>query len=552
LLFPLSTIVEKIPDHPMQEAHPRVVMRLSSVLLILFAVAIGFTGCQPDPTARKELVLLNGAEPESLDPAIITGQSEGRILTALFEGLTSRDPHGVILPGVAESWAISPDGREYRFRLRKEARWSNGDPVVADDFIQSWKRTLEPQTAAEYAYQLFYLKNAEDYNSGKLKDFTQVGVHSPDPHTLIVQLSNPTPFFLDLCAFATLMPIHPPSVAKHGDEWIKPGHLISNGPYELVEWRLNHRLRVKANPHYWDRSSVGVETVDFIPTTQANTAYNLYYSGAADVIWDKGLVPPMLLSQLKTRPDFHSSPFLGNYFYRFNVTRKPFNDARVRKAFALVVDKDLLVTKITRAGERPADSLVPPGIPGYESPAGLSRDPQTARTLLAEAGYPEGKGFPVVSLLFNRSELNEAIATEIQAMLKKELSVQIELRQQETKVYYTSMSQLDYDFCRASWVGDYNDPNTFLDMFVTGGGNNRTGWSNAAYDALIRKAAGELDPAHRMKIFQEAEKILCTEELPILPLYYYVGIQLYDEGRIAGIAANVLDDHPVKHIHKLK
>ncbi len=518
---------------------------------LVYGCCLILSSCAPSER-KADFTFLNGTEPESLDPAIITGQSEGRIISALFEGLTAHDPQACVVPGVAERWKISSDGKRYTFHLRSNAFWSNGDPLTARDFVDSWRRTLDPTTASEYAYQLYYIRNAEAFNAGKLEDFSQVGVHATDNHTLIVELSNPTPFFIDLCGFPTLMPLHVKSIEKHGDNWIKPGNLISNGAYILEDWRINHRIRLRANPHYWDRSHVDLQTVDILPTNKANTAFNLYHSGAADLLLDKGLVPVMLLDSLRKRADFHTSPFLGNYFYRFNVTRKPFNDPRVRKAFAMATNKQRIVHEITRAGEQPADSLVPHGIPGYTPPQGLSYDPETARKLLSEAGFPDGKGFPSIFLLFNSSDQNEAIATLIQDMLKKELSISVQLSQQEMKVYLNSMSRLDYDFCRASWVGDYNDPNTFLDMFVTNGGNNRTGWSNAKYDSLIRMAAAELNPQKRMEIFQQAETILCRDELPILPLYYYVGIQFYDAAKITGIHPNVLDDHPLKYIRRIK
>ena len=515
------------------------------------AGALLISGCGP-ATQRADLVVLNGAEPESLDPAIITGQPEGRIVLSLFEGLTARDPEGRVVPGVAERWEVSRDGRRYVFHLRADARWSNGEVVTARDFAASWRRTLAPETASEYAYQLFYVRGAEDFNAGREKNFSRVGVRARDDRTLEVELVNSTPFFLDLCAFPTLMPVNMASVERHGDDWIKPGRLVSNGAFLLEEWRVNHRVRLRANPCYWGRARVALGTVDILPTSQANTAFNLYHAGEADLVLDKGLVPSMLLSAVRGRRDFHSAPFLGTSFYRFNVTRKPFDDVRVRRAFCMAVNKQRLVDKVTRAGETIADSLVPPGLAGYASPKGMGHDPAAARALLAEAGFPGGKGFPVVSLLYNKSEQNEAVATEIQDMLAKDLGVRVELLQQEWKVYLNSMSSLDYDFCRASWVGDYADPNTFMDMFVTGGGNNRTGWSNKAYDGLIRAAASELDPKKRMKIFQQAETILCREEVPILPLHYYVGVQFYNPDRITGFRANVLDEHPLKYLRVLR
>ncbi|HEX4086628.1 MAG TPA: peptide ABC transporter substrate-binding protein [Chthoniobacteraceae bacterium] len=505
-------------------------------------------GCQR-AMDRAEFVFLNGAEPETLDPSLITGQPESRIAGALFEGLTSFNQKGQVIPGVAEKWDISPDGRVYIFHLRHDARWSNGQPVTARDFRDTWRRTLTPETAAEYAYQLFYLHNGEAYNTGKIKDFSQVGVSAPDDWTLVVTLDNPTSFFLGLCATTPLYPEPMSVVRRWGDQWIKPGHLVGNGAYQLAEWRINDRIRLVKNPYYWDAAHVGMRSIDALPIDRANTAFNFYCAGQADLILDKGLVPVALLSDLRTRPDFHSAPFLGTYFLRFNVTRSAFKDARVRRAFALVIDKKLIVDKITRAGETPAASLVPPGAAGYQPPPGLERNPDEARRLLAQAGYPGGKGFPLITYLYSTGEVNEAIAVELQSMFKRELGVQISLQRQEWKVYLNSMNNLDFDMCRASWVGDYDDPNTFLDMFVTGGGNNDTGFADPAYDALIADAAKQVDQQKRFAIFRQAEHILISEEAPVCPLYFYVGIQFYNGNRLGGMAANLLDEHPLQDLY---
>ena len=518
--------------------------------LILFACALFLNGCGPGER-RADLVFLNGSEPESLDPAIITGQPEGRIVSALFEGLTAHDADARVVPGVAERWEISPDGKIYVFHLRADARWSNGEAVTANNFVRSWERALAPSTASEYAYQLFYIENAEDYNAGKQKDFSKVRVRALDERTLEVRLNNPTPFFLDLCGFPTLMPVHMPTIEKFGNEWIKPGRIVSNGSYGLVTWRINDHIRLRANPFYWDQANVGLKVIDVLPTNKENTAYNIYHSGDADLILDKNLIPSMILDAVRGRADFHTSPFLGTYFYRFNTTRAPFKDPRVRKAIALVIDKKRIVEKMTRAGEPIASHFVPPGIPGYSSSQGLEYDPEAGRRLLAEAGYPGGRGFRNISLLFADRAVAKSVATEVQAMLRNELGIHVELAQQEWKVYLNSMSSLDYDLAASSWVGDYNDPNTFLDMFVTDGGNNRTGWSNARYDSLIRAAAKELNPRKRADIFRQAETILCRDELPIVPFYFYVGIQFYDGKKFAGIRANVLDDHPLKYIRRV-
>jgi oligopeptide transport system substrate-binding protein len=517
--------------------------------LLVFALA-ALCGCGRLPD-RAELVFINGAEPELLDPALATAQATSRVDYALFEGLTAFNVKGIAEAGVAEKWETSADGLHYTFHLRHDARWSNGDPVTADDFLYSWKRTLLPETASEYVYQLFYIRGAKDFNEGRLKDFSLVGAHAPDPWTLEITLENPTPFFLDLCAFTTLLPVHRATVEKYPDWASKPEHFMGNGPFTLREWRPFDRVRLLKNRYYWDAAHVSMNSVDVLPAPRPTTAYNFYATGLADLMMDKGLAPTPLLGELKKRKDFHAAAFLGNYFFRFNTKRKPFNDPRVRRAFCLSIDKDYLVQRITRAGELPATSFVPPGAGGgYQPPPGLKLDPDAARKLMAEAGYPGGSGFPVVYYLYRAdSGIDEDIAVELQNMFRRELGVTIQLAKQEWTVYLNSQTQLDYDFSRSSWVGDYNDPNTFLDMFLTDGGNNHTGWSNPRYDALIAAAAREVDKDKRFAIFQQAETLLVSGDMPICPLYYYVGIQFYDPDRLGGVEPNLLDEHPLKAMY---
>jgi oligopeptide transport system substrate-binding protein len=530
--------------------HPFRRRALLLLTLSLFAAA----GCGPH-TQRADLVFDNGAEPETLDPALMTGQLEGRLAYALFEGLLSYRPDGGTQPGVAKSWEISPDGRRYTFHLRNDAFWSNGARVTARDFVASWRRVLTPQTASEYAYQLYYLKNAKKFNDPDehFTDFSQVGVRAPDDDTLEVELENSTPFFLDLCANMTLLPVPTPTIEKWGDAWIKPEHIVTNGAFLLESWRLNDKIRLKKNPRYWNRDTVRLDSIDVLPISLPNVALNFFASGVCDLIMDKGQAPVTLMGELKKKPYFHSAPFLGNMYLRYNCTRAPFNDVRVRQAFSLIVDKKLIVEKITRAGEIPAYSFTPPGAGGYQPPApGLGYDPERARRLLAEAGYPGGANFPAVSFLYNDYDVNRFIGIELQNMILRELGVRISLRPQENKAYLRTMSAVDYDIARSSWIGDYNDPNTFLDTMLAGGGNNRTGWSDPAYDALIADAAKEQDKEKRFEIFRRAETMLITEQAPLCPLYYYVGIQLYDDNKLGGIQPNVIDEHPLKAIYLKK
>ena len=514
------------------------------------------SGCvRHEPPA--DLTIINGAEPESLDPAIITGQPELRAVQGLFEGLTRLDPKTARpIPGLAERWEISPDGLVYLFHLRTNLVWSTGEPIRSEDLVYSWIRALNPATGSDYAGQLFYLKNAEDFNAGKIKDPARVGVHAVDPFTVRVELNHPTAFFLDLCAFPTLYVVPRQTIESHGDRWLMVRPLPSSGPYELAAWRLNDKIRLKKNPRYWDAANTQSEIIDLLPVGSPITSLNLYENGQVDIIWDKDLVPVELLDVLLHRPDFHAFNYLGTYFIRFNVTRKPFDDPRVRRALAMAVDKNRLVRKITKAGERPASHLVPDGVAHYTSPAGLEYDPDQARRLLSEAGYPGGRNFPRFNYIFNAAaggaaKIHENVAIELQQMWRDTLGVEMELKQLEWKVFLGAQSRLDYDASRSSWVGDYNDPQTFLGMFTSGDGNNRTGWKNQTYDALIREAGEQPDQDLRASLFQRAEALLVRDEAPIVPLIFYVGINYFDTNRIQGVYQNLLDSHPLQSIRKI-
>ncbi|HEX3800617.1 MAG TPA: peptide ABC transporter substrate-binding protein [Verrucomicrobiae bacterium] len=522
--------------------------------LLVCGFSLLFTDCvRREP--RADIVIVNGIEPETLDPALVLGVSEGRIVSGLFEGLTRVNPKTALPdPGLASHWEISPDGRIYTFHLRTNLVWSTGEPITSADVVYSWIRALKPETASEYAGQLFYLKNAEDFNSGKIKDPNLVGVHAIDPYTVRVELTNPTAFFLDLCAFPTLEVVPRQTIEKYGDKWIMAKPLPSSGPYEMMFWHLNDRIRLRKNPRYWDAANTRIEVADFLPLGSPITALNLYETGGVDLVWDKDLVPTELLDVLMKRPDFHSYTILGTYFIRCNTTRKPFNDVRVRQALGYAIDRERITKKITRAGEVPATHFTPPGIGHYHAPEGLGYDPDKARKLLAEAGYPGGKGFPRFTYMFNASAggaslIHAKIAVELQQMWRDTLGIDMELRQVEWKVYLSDENKLDYDTSRDSWIGDYNDPDTFLNLFMTDGGNNRTGWGDPHYDDLIRSADKENDPAKRQKYLYEAESILLTNG-PVIPIFYYVGFNYYHTNIIHGIYENVLDNHPLNAIWK--
>jgi oligopeptide transport system substrate-binding protein len=523
---------------------------------ILLLAAL-FSGCaRQEP--RADLTIINNAEPESLDPVVIVAQADMRVVSGMFEGLTRLEPvKAQAVPGLAQSWDISPDGKIYTFHLRTNLVWSTGEPITSADVVYSWIRALDPKTACRYAGQLYYLKNAEDFNTGKITNAALVGVSAPDKFTVRVELNSPTAFFLDLCAFPTLAVVPRQTIEKYGDRWLLARPLPVSGPYDLVAWRLNDKIRLKKNPLYWDATNTQTEIIDLLPVGSPNTALNLYERGQVDIVWDKELIPSELVDVLLKRPDFHSFSYLGTYFFRFNVTRKPFDDPRVRKALALAVDKERIVKKITRAGEVTTSHLVPTGTQNYDPPDGLGYDPELARKLLAEAGYPGGKGFPRFEYAFNAAgggggKIHENIAIELQQMWHDELGIQMDLRQVETQVFWGMQTRLDYTLSKSSWIGDYNDANTFLGMFVTGDGNNETGWSNTNYDRLVHAANEETDLKKREQLFQQAETILVRDEVPIVPLYIYVGINYFDTNKISGIYENLLDDHPLRSIKKIK
>ncbi|MFP4190532.1 MAG: peptide ABC transporter substrate-binding protein [Candidatus Hydrogenedentota bacterium] len=503
-----------------------------SCCLAAGAAALFLTACEPGETrverGTQEGILHwgNGAEPQGLDPHLVTGVPEHMILAGLFEGLVIMDPETLEpLPGVAESWDISEDDLVYTFHLRDDARWSNGDPVTAHDFVYAWNRILAPELGSEYAYMLHCIENAEAYNEGDLDDFGEVGVQALDDQTLEVTLEDPTPYFLALQIHYTFYPVHQDTIEafgamdERGTEWTRAGNMVSNGPFELTEWQPNQVIRTKANEHYWDAGTVQLNGVNFYPIDDLQTEERSFRNG--ELHWTGDMPINRIDWYRKNRPEvLEINPYLGTYYFRFNVTRPPLDDARVRRAFAMAIDREGIVENITRGDEQPAAHLTPPDTEGFLPGPELPYDVERAQELLAEAGYPDGEGLPSVDLLYNTSENHRIIAQAIQNMWRNNLGAKVNLLNQEWTVYLSSMSNLNYDIARAGWIGDVNDPINFLECFVTDGGNNRTGYSSEEYDSLIAAARREADPQRRSEILREAETIL-MEDAPIAPLYFY-------------------------------
>jgi oligopeptide transport system substrate-binding protein len=619
--------------------------------------------------------LQNGSDAKTLDPARAEGQPESRLIFELFEGLLKMMPDGEPdpitglqpmspQPGIAESYEVSDDNLTYTFRLRKDARWTDGSPVTSADFAFSWQRMLHPEVLCQYTYHLYGLPYAQAYNqalvdvgdrvevelwdrpgdspdqgsgqpfprgsmvygvvtaidkepepqfpdplpaaaddrketlkqrdkvladwrerwvyhvrqiepatdgsidweaegetakfcvnmASKVADQTTTRCHwvlvafgklgvleTPDPHTFIVHLRDPVPYFPNTVAFYPTFPVNRKCIETHGSPlWTKPENIVSNGPYKLQFRLLRDRLRLVKNEDYHAVNPQGFNTIDFMAVEKDSTAMNMYETGQLQWVTDPPLV---LLDELKQRPDFRSAPMLTVYFYRFNVNAPPLNDVRVRRAIAMAINREQIVNQVTRGGQTPAYSIVPPGIAGYQAAPGFEYDVAEAKRLLAEAGYPGGRGMPKITVLYNTSESHRDIAEVVQQQLRNTLNIPLSLENMEWGSYLDKVTRQDYQLARAGWIADYPDPNTFLDLWVTDGPQNNTGWSNPEYDELITAAARERDPQRRMEILRDAEAIF-IEELPVIPFYFYTSLNVVDP-RVENFAPTPQDLHPL-------
>ncbi len=503
---------------------------------------------ETDVSPDKKMIFRfnNGTEPQTLDPGTMTGVPESRIAYQLFEGLTVHDPQDLSpQPGVAESWKLSDDGLTWTFYLRKDAQWSDGTPITAETFRYSWLRALSPETASYYAQFLWDIVNAEKYTEGNISA-DEVGIKVLGEYALEVKLNTPVGYFLQLTCFSTFAPVPQHVIEKHGDDrWYRLENIVCNGPFMLSEWQQKDHITLVPNPTYWDKDKVKLDEIIIYPYEDANTSLEMYLNGELD--WTT-TVPVQRMDEMKDRDDFHNAHYLGTYYYRFNTERPPFDDVKVRKALAMSIDREQIVRYITKAGERPAYSFVPPTIPGWEYESPLYEDVEEAQKLLAEAGYPNGKGFPVKTLLYNTSDRHRPIAEAIIQMWRDNLGIEMNIENQEWQVYLDLVHEMDYDIARAGWIGDYVDPNTFSDMMTTDNGNNNTGWSNERYDELVLQLGKyETDPQKRFEYYEKAEAIL-MDELPIMPIYSYM-VQWMLNPKVKGLYENIRDVHPLKEVY---
>lgn len=540
--------------------------RLPPLLLALLTL-FAFTGCgkkssdsaasAATPGAKKPMIwrVGNGSEPQDLDPQTVTGVPEHKIMMAFFEGLVTEDPKDLHpVPGLAESWEISADGLTYTFHLRANARWSNGDPILAGDIVESFRRIITPALASEYAYLVYnFVAGAKDYYEGRITDFSQVGFKAPDERTFQVILDHPTPYLLKIMAsHYSWWPVPAKVVTKFGPlaakrtDWTRAGNHVGNGPFLLKEWSPHQRIVAVRNPHYWDAANVKLDGIEFYPTEDYATDERMFRTGQVDMTYE--FPNSKIDAYRRDNPAaLRIDPYLGVYFYRCNVARPPLNDKRVRKALALAIDREAIVKNITRGDQLPAYAVAYPGIAGYVPTARITGDLAEAKRLLAEAGYPDGKGCPPIELLYNTSENHRVMAEAIQQMWRKNLGVEIVLQNQEWKVYLDMQHTKNFTLQRGGWIADYVDPHVFYEIWETGSGNNDTNWGNPEYDRLLQESLKATNDADRYAIYQKMEAIL-VDEVPIIPIHYYTKVAALSP-RVKGFYPTLLDNHPYKYIY---
>jgi oligopeptide transport system substrate-binding protein len=528
-------------------------------LLALFAaLPFGPAGCAKRETVvdrgNRDQILHRGMGPEvaDLDPHLATTANDYTVLSALFEGLVAEDPETLNpVPGVAERWDISDDGLTYTFRLRTDAKWSNGDPVTARDFLGSWQRVLTPSLGADNASLLYIVRNAESFHKGQLADFAEVGFSAPDDHTILITLEHPASYFLSLLQHWVWWPVHLPTIEKsgslyeRGNRWARVGTFVGNGPFSLKDWRTGQHIDVEKSPTYWDAATVRLNGIRFHPIEDLAAEERAFRSGQLHLT--EALPVAKVDTYRRNQPELlRIDPYLGTYYYTLNTNRPFLNEAKVRRALALAVDRTGIADKILRGGQVPAHAFTPPGTAGYTPAARFDTDYDEARRLLAEAGYPSGKGAPILEILLNTSDNHRIIAEEIQSTWRKELGLEIRLLNMEGKSVLAARRVGDFQILRSSWIGDYNDPATFLSVWASDSGNNHSGWSNTAYDDLLYQAARATDIETRHGLFQQAEALLVADA-PFIPLYTYTHVFLKHPA-VHGWHPTLLDHHPYKHV----
>jgi ABC-type oligopeptide transport system substrate-binding subunit len=534
----------------------RAMNAIRTLLLLAMTAAAALTvySCsEPGPEAPAVPTLNRGllADPESLDIHKARSTQAAEVQRDIGEGLLTYTAAGELAGGVAESWSVAADGRTYTFTLRDNARWSNGEPVTAEHFVFAFRRLVDPATAAFYAQAVGAIAGANDIISGGAAA-EELGVSAPDEQTLVIQLEQPTPYLLNLLTHPSTFPLHPALLAEHGDGFTRPEFLLSNGAYRLVGWEPASQLSLVRNEHYWNNTATQIDAVNYHVITQEITQLNRYRAGEIDVT---DTIPPDSFAAIREQygEQVRVAPYLGVYYYGYNLTKPPFADSpELREALSMAVDRETLVEKVIGRGEAPAYSWVPPGVNNYEpirfGYADMSQAERnaTARRLYHEAGY--GRDNPAkIELRYNTSDIQQRIALAVQAMWAETLGVETTLVNEEFQVLLANMREAEItQVFRSSWIGDYNDAHTFLNILESGNPSNMPRFANATFDQLMKQAAGQTDLHKRRLYLEEAERVLLREH-PVIPLYFFVSKHLVSP-RVRGWGDNVLDYHYSQHL----
>jgi len=546
-------------------------MRLLTIPVILAGLAAAAVYWSNDAgEGRPDFAFVNRGDNKCLDPNGMSWMQDIRVAYALWEGLYTLDPVTLTpVLGCADRATVDSTRTVWTLHIRPEARWTNGDRVTAGDFLFEWRRFLE--TPGEYTYLHYYIRGAKqyasefaDYVDAKEKggttrpapDFSIVGERAPDEQTLVVTLSDPVPFFPALLAFPPFFPMHEASMRpfKESDglhyrlDFTRPPNLVTNGPYRLAQWSFKRRLRMVASDYYWNRANVKSRVVDEVYADDGLAAYRAYERGEVDWLSD---VDANLAAQMLAkggRDDLHVFPAFGTYFYTLNCLpnlpdgrKNPMEDVRVRRALAMSIERDPIVRNVGRLGQPPSRTYIPPDVfAGYSSPPGLAYDPEQARKLLAEAGFPNGQGFPSLTILYNSEGIHADVAQIMRRQWLDNLNIQMDLQGVEIKVFGQMLHSQQYSVARASWYGDYADPTTFSDKYKSDSDDNDAKWSNAEYDRLCAEAQRETDEGRRLRLLSRAENILLNEA-PIIPLFTYVNAYLIrPQAKGVPLAANAM------------
>jgi oligopeptide transport system substrate-binding protein len=509
-------------------------MKLLSLLLACFLSLPAFA-------AKQEFNMRIHSEPPTLDWNLATDNVSIVLLQNLMEGLAGFDDKLKPVPALA-TWKVSKDGKTYTYTLKDGITWSDGVPLTAQHFVDSWERTLNPKTASEYAYFLFDVVGGQEYNEGKLKDASKLGIKAVDAKTFVVTLNKKAAYFPTIPTFTVTFPIRKDLIAKFGNKWTEAGNLVTVGPFTLAEWKHDSKVVLAGNAKYFE-GKPKLDKVNAYIVNEDTTAINMFESGSLHYV---SRLPAIEIDRLKTNPAYRNSPFLRGYYYGFNVTKAPFNDVRVRQAFAHAIDRNQIVS-LLKGGQIPTTSWVPKGMPGYEPKVGLDFDLKKAKKLLAEAGFPDGKGFPATTFMFDTRDDNKVIAERLQSMWKTNLGVDLKAQNEDWKVYLNRLKTDPPAMFRMGWGADYPDPDNFLNLFTSYSGNNQTRWKNADYDKMIEQAASESAMPKRLAIYKKAQTLLLEKDTAIVPLFVDA-LNVLVSPQAKGVELNAMDHLLLKHV----